>query len=209
METKSKRHALALLTGILAVALTVAACGGSDDDSTTSSAAAPATSAAAPAATDATSTGAPAASAPDPTSGKDIKLGFVQLFNEPYALQIAAGIKAAADEYGASVKVTGPDSLDPTGAISNFQNVVASGAQGILAMAYPEELWKSRSRPPSARTSSSARSTSRPSRAARPRTPARPASRWARPWRTSSPSCSRQTRPVTSSPASASPAWRS
>jgi ribose transport system substrate-binding protein len=142
VEMKSKRHALALLTGVFAVALTVAACGGSDDNNTTSSAAAPATSAAAPAATDATSTEAPAASAPDPTSGKDIKLGFVQLFNEPYALQIAAGIKAAADEYGASVTVTGPDSLDPTGAISNFQNVVASGAQGVLAMAYPEELWK-------------------------------------------------------------------
>jgi len=75
-------------------------------------------------------------------SKKKVTIGFVQLFNQPYAIQIANGIKVAAKEYGASVKVTGPSSINPAAAISNFQNLTSSDVDGILTMGYPAELWK-------------------------------------------------------------------
>jgi ABC-type sugar transport system substrate-binding protein len=39
------------------------------------------------------------------------------------------------------VEAAGPSSIDPTTAISDFQNLVAAGVKGVLTMACPEQLW--------------------------------------------------------------------
>ena len=75
-------------------------------------------------------------------SASGVTIGFVQLFAEPYATQIAEGIEASAKPFGATVKVSGPSSLDPTTAIADFQNLASAGAKGILTMAFPEQLWR-------------------------------------------------------------------
>ncbi len=126
LKTDSRRVIAGLLS-VAAVALVAVGCGSSSSSSSSGSA---------------NSAGSASSGGGSSNAGKGVTIGFVELFNEPYALQIANGIKAAAAQYGANVKVTGPSSLDPTGAISDFQNLTSSGAKGILVMAYPAELWK-------------------------------------------------------------------
>ena len=74
-------------------------------------------------------------------SAGGVTIGFVPIFAEPYATQIAEGLDSAAKPFGASVKVSGPTSLDPTTAIADFQDLVPAGAKGVLPMAYPAQLW--------------------------------------------------------------------
>jgi ABC-type sugar transport system substrate-binding protein len=122
-----KRRGIAALLAATSLAIVAAGCGSSSSSSSSS-----------PASSSGSATTAASSSG---KSGKGITIGFVQLFNEPYALQIANGIRAAAAHYGAHVNVSGPSAIDPTTAISDFQNLVTTGAKGILVMAYPAELW--------------------------------------------------------------------
>jgi ABC-type sugar transport system substrate-binding protein len=139
---RKKGVGLVLVAALFAVL--IAACGSSSSSSggsggSTSASSAATTSAGGSGSATSTSGGGSASTA---GTGKGITIGFVELFNEPYALQIAEGIKAAAAKYGASVKISGPASLDPSTAISDFQNLAAAGAKGILVDAYPADQWK-------------------------------------------------------------------
>ncbi|MDT0183994.1 sugar ABC transporter substrate-binding protein [Microbacterium sp. ARD31] len=66
----------------------------------------------------------------------------VGLYNLPYVNSVAEGARDAADAVGSQFTQYGPQGLDPNKAISDFQNAVAAGAEGVLAMAYPGDLWK-------------------------------------------------------------------
>jgi len=76
------------------------------------------------------------------TSGSNVTLGFVALNDQPFSLQIAEGIKAAAAEYGAKVKTSTPSQQDASSAVSNFQNLTTAGVQGIIVTAFPGDQWK-------------------------------------------------------------------
>jgi ABC-type sugar transport system substrate-binding protein len=132
--SRSRAVGVALVAALFAVV--IAACGSSSSNASGGSSSASSGNSGA-----STNTGSSTSSSVAGT-GKGITIGFVELFNEPYAIQIANGIKAAAARYGASVKVSGPASLDPSTAISDFQNLAAAGAKGILADAYPADQWK-------------------------------------------------------------------
>jgi ABC-type sugar transport system substrate-binding protein len=121
-----RRIGLLVLVGVLAAA--AAGCGSSGSSGSSASSASSGSSGS-------------GGSSSQKQAGKGITIGFVELFDEPYALQIANGIKAAAAEYGASVKVSGPSSINPSQAITDFQNLATTGAKGILTMAYPAEQW--------------------------------------------------------------------
>jgi ABC-type sugar transport system substrate-binding protein len=126
--------AVALVAVLGSVGL--AACGSSSSSSSSNSASTSSTSAASAGGT-ATSSSASASK-----SGVGIKVALVDIYNAPYTDEMAAGAKAAAAAVGASFTQTGPPGLNPTTAIADFQNVVASGAKGVLLMAYPAPLWK-------------------------------------------------------------------
>jgi ABC-type sugar transport system substrate-binding protein len=74
-------------------------------------------------------------------SGKEIKLGYVQPYSEPYSSQVAAGMKAAAARYGATVTVTGPDTIDPSKEVAALQNLVTTGIDGVLVHQTDPELF--------------------------------------------------------------------
>jgi ribose transport system substrate-binding protein len=74
-------------------------------------------------------------------SGKEVMLGFVQMDSEPYPNQVAAGIEAAAKKYGAEVTVTGPDTLNPSQTVTDFQNLLSTGVDGVLLQQTAPELF--------------------------------------------------------------------
>jgi ABC-type sugar transport system substrate-binding protein len=77
----------------------------------------------------------------DGQAGAGQKLALIGLYAAPYTANIAAGAQAAADLDGAEFVQLGPTGLDPNKAIADFQNTVAGGTVGVLAMAFPSELW--------------------------------------------------------------------
>ncbi|MFT4229854.1 MAG: substrate-binding domain-containing protein [Microbacterium sp.] len=74
-------------------------------------------------------------------AGAGKTLALIGLYAAPYTVNIAAGAAAAAALDGAEFLSLGPTALDPNKAISDFQNTVSSGTVGVLAMAFPSELW--------------------------------------------------------------------
>lgn len=77
----------------------------------------------------------------DAKAGAGKQLALVGLYASPYTTNIAAGARAAADLDGANFVQLGPTGLDPNKAIADFQNTVAGGTVGVLAMAFPSEIW--------------------------------------------------------------------
>jgi ABC-type sugar transport system substrate-binding protein len=67
-------------------------------------------------------------------SGK--KLVLVQLQSAPFYSQMQTGFKAAAAAAGFSVSVTGPPQLNPSSAVSDTQDAISAGANGLLVSAF-------------------------------------------------------------------------
>lgn len=77
----------------------------------------------------------------DGEAGAGQSLALIGLYQAPYTANLAAGAEAAAALDGAEFLSLGPTGLDPNKAIADFQNTVANGTVGVLAMAFPSELW--------------------------------------------------------------------
>ncbi len=135
----------ALLASTVAALALVTACSSSSKGSATST---PTSSAAGGSTASGSSTAAGSSvagsSGSAPTgkyaSGKKIILD--TLFRAPLAQNQAAGAKLAASEAGASVNWVGPADINPTEAIKDLQNAVASGADGAIVAAFPGNLFK-------------------------------------------------------------------
>jgi ABC-type sugar transport system substrate-binding protein len=67
-------------------------------------------------------------------SGK--KLVLVQLQSAPFYSQMQTGFKAAAAAQGFSVSVTGPPQLNPSTAVSDTQDAISAGTNGLLVSAF-------------------------------------------------------------------------
>ena len=75
-------------------------------------------------------------------SGKHAQLGLVlALTGIPFSAETTAGAQDGARAVGASLSVTGPTTIDPTTAIKDFNDVVATHPDGIVVFPVPADLW--------------------------------------------------------------------
>jgi ABC-type sugar transport system substrate-binding protein len=72
---------------------------------------------------------------------KGITIGFVQYANDPDTNGAADGVSAAVHECGGTADITGPAVPDATTQLSEFQNLIASGAKGIIIQGFPASIW--------------------------------------------------------------------
>ena len=121
-----------------ALTVVLAACSSSSTPAASSGASSSGSSTAAPAA--GASGGGAAGS--KPASGKAVHLGMELLFSGvPFTAETQAGAQAAAQELGVKLDVSGPPSLDPPTAISQVNNFLDSGVDGIAIGDEPAALW--------------------------------------------------------------------
>ena len=133
----SHRTTVAYAAG-LSLILTLTACGSSTSTSSPSSAS---TSSAAPAA-GGTSSSAGAAGNSAAASGKPVHLGMELLVTGlPFVAELQAGGNAAAKELGVTLGVSAPSTFDPPTAISQVNNFLSTGVDGIVIAPEPAPLW--------------------------------------------------------------------
>jgi simple sugar transport system substrate-binding protein/ribose transport system substrate-binding protein len=73
--------------------------------------------------------------------GKGTKVALVLHLRIPFTQIILDGAQAAADQFAVPLVVTGPTNLDAPAEVSNFNNVLASGAMGIAVATNTPPLW--------------------------------------------------------------------
>jgi ABC-type sugar transport system substrate-binding protein len=112
-----------------AVALTLAGCSSSGGSSSSSAS---------------TGTGTSASTSGSATAGtalKAQKIAFIQLQSSPLTSQVDLGANYAATQVNSTFTAQGPANLDPQTAISALTSDVSAGYNGVIADAYPPELW--------------------------------------------------------------------
>jgi ribose transport system substrate-binding protein len=75
------------------------------------------------------------------SSLKHEKIAFIQLQSSPVTSQIDLGASYVAEHANSSFTAQGPANLDPQTAVSALTSDVSAGYNGVLADAYPPELW--------------------------------------------------------------------
>lgn len=106
---------------ILLIAGVLAGCGGSDDSSTSAS-----------------SGGGETGS--EKSDGGKLGL-LLALTGIPFSTYTTQGSEDAADEVGAELTVAGPPTINPTEAIKQFEDMIATGPDGVTVFPIPAELW--------------------------------------------------------------------
>ncbi|MGB3909777.1 MAG: substrate-binding domain-containing protein [Pseudolysinimonas sp.] len=82
--------------------------------------------------------------AADPSGGCDVggaKVAVVPHFQSPFTNQFIVGAQAAADECNAELQAAGPQGIDTPAQIQQFNDLVSTGAEAIVVVAYPSDLW--------------------------------------------------------------------
>jgi ABC-type sugar transport system substrate-binding protein len=116
---------------VAAVALTLVGCSSSGSSSSSS-----ASSSSSP-----SSGGGSASASAASTTGKPQKIAFIQLQSSPLTSQVDLGANYAASQVNSTFTAQGPANLDPQTAVSALTSDVSAGYNGVIADAYPPELW--------------------------------------------------------------------
>ena len=125
---RASRTLAVAATGVAAAAaLTLAGC--SSSGSSSSSGASTSTS---------TST---SGSATASTALKAEKIAFIQLQSSPLTSQVDLGGTYAASQVNSTFTAQGPANLDPQTAVSALTSDISAGYNGVIADAYPPQLW--------------------------------------------------------------------
>ncbi len=133
-----KTRRSAAVVGVVSIAFISAACSSTASGGSSSSSSSQGVDSSS---SSATGGGTSSAGSTGKINGSNVTLGFVALNNQPFSLQIAQGVEAAAAEYGAKVKSSTPSQQDASSAVSNFQNLTTAGVQGIIVTAFPGDQW--------------------------------------------------------------------
>lgn len=110
----SRRRSSTLVAGCLTLAAALTACSSSSDNGGSSGAAA----------------------GDKPVFGMELLLAGL-----PFTAELEAGGQAAADELGAQLDVNAPSTFDPPAAISQVNNFLSSGVNGLAIAPEPAPLW--------------------------------------------------------------------
>jgi ribose transport system substrate-binding protein len=121
-EVSTPRLAL-LSLALIALAMFASACGGGGGSSSSGS------------------SGSSGGSTSTSTEGK-VKLGaLMSITGIPFSTELSEGAEAGAEVVGAEMQIAGPPNIDPTVAIKQFEDMVASKPGGVAVFPIPPEIW--------------------------------------------------------------------
>ena len=88
----------------------------------------------------------PTPAEPDASGSEGCDVGGAQVaviphFQSPFTQQFIVGAQAAADECNAELQAAGPQGIDTPAQIQQFNTLVSTGAQAIVLVAFPSDLW--------------------------------------------------------------------
>lgn len=72
---------------------------------------------------------------------EDLSVAALAHFQGPYTQQLMDGAVAAAEECGAEIQTAAPAAFDGQASVAQFNDVVAGGADAVVLVAFPQDLW--------------------------------------------------------------------
>ena len=142
MRSPNNSSSVLLGSALVVVALAATACSSSGKSSSSSSGGSSSASTNSSGSSTVAGTSGSSAVAPAGKYASGKKIILDTLYRAPLAQNQAAGVKLAASEAGASVNWVGPADINPSEAIKDLQNAVATGADGAIVAAFPGNLFK-------------------------------------------------------------------